>query len=505
MQLAVAEGGEQAERGRRALSWVLAVQIVAVILAFAWATIPEMQHWLVAPLFACGVLTAVDIVDWARRRLDLLDPQAVIGIFAFHLCFLSPILHFAFDHWPSYVAPAAHWPDAMAQLALLNAGGLALYRLILARSDRPAAKPTRQFDEARFAVRARVVAGVGLLVFVIIVIQFGGPIGYVNVMTEGRESLVGYGGLLIVAESFPLVMFALVAVRYREKLRSRPALVILMVVLFVLAQFVAGGLRGSRSNTVWPTLISIGIVHLVIRPVPRRTLVAWALVLGVFMYIYGFYKTAGTDALDLLARGTSIERLTEQTGRSLPLLLLEDFSRAGVQAIVVDRLDSEQAELGSGVTYVGDASILVPRSILLERPPDKVAVGTDILYGPGTYETGFRSSHIYGLLGEAAINFGPWPAMLAFAVLGIYIRFARRFYRQAQRFGSLPAGILGPALSVSSVLVLGSDLDNVVWFTAKHTLPLAIVLYPLMPVLRRAEQPADRVVGGHLEASRPTP
>ena len=58
---------------------------------------------------------------------------------------------------------------------------------------------------------------------------------------------------------------------------------------------VFGGLRGSRSQTVWSLFWATGIIHLWIRPLSKRFIAAGVCFLVAFMYLYGFYKGLGHD------------------------------------------------------------------------------------------------------------------------------------------------------------------------------------------------------------------
>jgi len=307
---------------------------------------------------------------------------------------------------------------------------------------------------------------------------FGGISGYLSAMTGGleRSRLAGLGWLLIVAEAFPMIIFALVVVRWRRVLAERRVVLLLLVIALAGTQFFVGGLRGSRSNAIWPILIGLTLVHLLVARISRKSLLVFLLFLSVFMYGYGFYKSAGLEVLDA-ARGTrSVEELSAETGRDLPVLLLGDLSRADIQALVLDRQLRRDAELAYGISYVGDVAFLVPRWLLPERPPDKVAVGTDVIFGPGAYDSGFRSSRVYGLAGEAVMNFGPVGAVASFVLLGLLVRRVRRYYARALRESALGPKLLAPALW-ACVFLPTADLDNTIWFLIKYVLPLAGVIW----------------------------
>lgn len=436
--------------------------------------VPDLWHWMVVPTACAGVLLGVDAVDWLRGRLDVLQPRAMVALFGLHLCYLAPLLHVAWDYWPRYIEPAVDWRASLGVLGLVNVAGLGLYRMVLSLRLTP--RPRRvEMDDQRFVVLGALAATVGLAALVTVVVRFGGPLGYLRVVTGDREALAGTGWLLLLAECWPMLVFAVVLVAGRRWFRRHVVAVLLLVVAFVVVQFVAGGLRGSRSNTVWPTLMAVGLVHLVVVRVRRRALLAGALVLLGFMYVYGFYKSAGTQVLGLASQTTTAGALSQQTGRGLSLLLLEDFGRAGTQSMVIDRL-GRGGHLGWGTSYVGDLAKLMPEALVPDPPADKVVLGTDLLYGSGSYEAGLRSSRVYGLVGEAMLNFGLAGGALAFVPFAFAVRWADRVWLGAEAGDRLLPKMLAPALAAVAVVTLGSDVDNVLWLLVKQVLPLAAVV-----------------------------
>ncbi|ROT33180.1 hypothetical protein [Micromonospora sp. HM5-17] len=462
-----------------AISLGLAYLLVTSASAILALVDPRLRHWFLLPVSACGVLVGIDAIDWLRRRRDIFDPQAVLGLFGVHFFYLAPILNVMLDHWPRYVIGPGDWREALGTMGMLNVVGLCVYRLILLAPDRRrVARRARQLNLAAFYRLGLFAAGVSILAFCGEVALFGGLSGYLNAMTGAvdRSRLNGLGWLLVLAETFPMLVFALVVVRWRTALARRPAVIVVLLIGLAGTQFFVAGLRGSRSNTIWPVLIALTLVHLLVVRISRKQLCVFVMIVSVFMYVYGLYKSAGLEVLEA-ARGTrSVEELSAETGRDVPALLLGDLSRADIQALLLDRQLRGDAELAYGVSYVGDVSFLVPNSILPERPRDKVAVGTDVLFGPGAFESGIRSSRVYGLAGEAVMNFGPLGGVASFAVLGLVVVFSRRYYARARQEAALGPKLLAPMLWAGAFLPT-ADLDNNLWFLIKLVLPLAGVVW----------------------------
>jgi hypothetical protein len=461
-------------------SWLLALLLVASSSAVLSSFDPRLRHWFLIPVTLCGALIGVDAVDWVRRRRDIFDPQAFLGLMGVHFFYLAPILHVMLDHWPKYLVDAPDWPDALGSMAMLNTVGLLVYRLILARQEPAPAvpRPAANLNLRHFYIFGLLAAAVSVTAFLGELAMFGGPAGYLDAVTANlqRTELKGLGWLLILAEAFPMILFVLAVVRWKASLVKRPALVILLLVGLALLQFTAGGLRGSRSNTMWPVLMGLILIHLLVVRISRKAFLAYLLLVGAFVYVYGLYKTAGPEIVDIARGDRTVEEVSSDTGRDLPTMLLGDFGRADIQALLLDRQNRGDGELAYGITYVGDVSTLIPSRLLPDRPTDKAAAATDLVLGPGTSATGVRLSRVYGIAGEAIINFGAVGGVASFVVLGLAIRAYRRFYRRALEGRNLVPKLLAPLLWQFTLLPT-ADLDNTVWFMLKFVAPVAVVVW----------------------------
>lgn len=472
---------EGAARGHGRSNLVLASLLVTTVSATLAIVDPRLRHWFMLPVTACGALIAVDAVGWLRRQLDIFDPHAILSLLGLHFFYLAPVLHVMLDRWPEGIPAPPEWRQALAVMACVNVAGLTIYRLIVAAAPRspeaPGQRSSRLVPRSFYEVGLLAVA-VSVSAFGLLTARFGGVGGYARTVTGDvhRAELAGWGWLILLAEAFPMIAFVLVVVRWRSTLAGRRSAVLLVLAGLAVVQFLVAGLRGSRSNTLWPVLICLVLVHLLVLRISRKLLLVVAVLVGAYVYVYGLYKSAGLEVLDA-ARGTgSVAAIESRTGRDVPTLLLGDMARADVQALVLDRQLNGGAKPAYGITYLGDMSFLVPRSLLPERPPDKVAVGTDVTYGPGAHQMGWRSSKIYGLTGEAVMNFGPLGGVASFGVLGVIVRLVRGYYLRALRNEALVPKLVAPLLWPYAFLP-NNDLDNVLWFQLKYIAPVALVIW----------------------------
>jgi hypothetical protein len=484
--------GAEPAPGGRAVSWIVGVILIGTTTTAAVTLQPAFRHWYLVPVSLCGILIVPDAVDWARGRLDIFDPQALVGLMGTYFFYGAPVLHVVLDYWAKYVDGPADWRDALGRMAVLNLLGLIVYRGVLAPRITTSRKPLPPTDDRCLVRLAAAIAVIGALGFVGLVSRLGGPLSYLGTVADDRESLKGLGYAQLIATAFPAALLVLVLVRYRSSLRRHPATLVPILAVYVAAELLVGGLDGSRSHTVWCLLIGVGLCHLLITPIRRASLAVLAVLLVAFMYFYGFYKSGGTQALQAIGQGASLSDLSSSTGRDMRSVLLGDFGRADIQALLLDRVSQDHAPLAHGLTYIGDVTFLVPDSLGLGHIPNKVDVGTNLMYGNGTHTPDFQSSYVYGLAGEAILNFGPAGAVVAFLPFGLLLRAAASFYRRCLASPHAPGiALLAPAISLGVALVLTSDVDNVVWFVLNYVfyaVVLAVASRSARQVRRGVEQ-----------------
>jgi hypothetical protein len=153
------------------------------------------------------------------------------------------------------------------------------------------------------------------------------------------------------------------------------------------------------------------------------------------------------------------------------------LGRADVQAYLLYKTiaDPHSFQRAHGQTYLSGLSLLVPRRF---RPPliDKEEISSDLIWGNGVYTPGVLfSTRIYGLAGEAILNFGYFAVPIAFMVLALMLAGLQRW------IGSLHTEdarlLLIPFLTyLGCVWAVTSDLDNVVFSILKQGFIAVLVI-----------------------------
>ena len=470
------------------LSAGISTLICTLVILYLMLTTDKMVHWFVIPVFFSGCVIGIDMVNWLRGRLAIFDPVGILGLLGFHFFFLAPLLHVHWDQWvePWYPTPQ-DWRPWLGEMAFLNLFGLLFYCLFrtpwLSRRKVPQRRVTWRIYYQRFfpllAVAMLLAAGLQLLVYV----RFGGITAYIAEATdlsqEGASNFQNLGIVFLISESFPLlaligfVMFA----KNRQWLR-RWWVLLAVIVIFLGLQLLFGGLRGSRSNVVWALFWAVGIIHLWLHPITRKHIVFGLLFLVFFMYFYGFFKAGGLEGLqNAFAGGKALAQLEQDSGRDFQSMLLGDMGRSDVQALMLYRISQPDSDYqyAAGRTYAAATTILLPSTILPDKPPNKSKEGTELFFGAGTYQPGvWVSSKVYGLAGEAMLNFGPVAVPFVFIPFGFLVGWVRRCSL------TWPTGdsrlLLLPMMVNLCFVVLVSDMDNNVFFLFKNAgLPTLLI------------------------------
>ena len=476
-RMLMVEGGP-----RRHLSWLSAAFLVSGVALLASLVQPEIQAEFAVVTALCGVLAGVDAFDWILRRKDTFDPVGLVGAYGVFFFFLAPLYQVMTGYWPKYVPAALDSQNALTVIGYLNLVGLAIYRLLLAYWPLRVRQKSPTTSRNRFRKSLVFVSLISVGSYVLLVASFGGPASYYSALFTGGQgqsgdALEGLGPLVTVAAWFPLTIFAAYVVHRacgtsRTMRWTLPAAAMFSVMLLAV-----DGLRGSRGSFVWPVLIAVGMVHYVVRPVSRIFLLALALSLLTFMFVYGIYKSNGVEGLARVSAGESVVAVADESGRGVQALVLGDFGRTTTQSLVVEAIRWNEAFSPSlGVTYLGDVIEYLPGDPL-PWLSSKSEAGTDALYGVGTADAGFRSSLIFGMSGEGMLNFGWLGAILPYFAWVLVARWATRVKVRWTSGGDIGSGISAPALALSAVYFLFNDFDNFTRFVLSYVVPILLAVW----------------------------
>lgn len=464
----------------------LSCDIIDIVIAAIWPFLfiavyaisePYLQHWFVVPVYMCGVVISIDAVRWVRGKMDTFDPRGLVGMFGCNFFVLSPILT---AYYKSNSIGHVTMDDVrlwLGLMAFLNFIGILVFKFVENRVSQ------RQFVAKKLwtenTERSLLILPLAVLVIAAchayFVLKSGGISAYIAHRTYGDISIlaggVGLGPINVIGRALPIMLLITITVWFRRSGREASFVKIgIVLFVFLVTQFLVAGMTGSRAAIMWALFWAVGIIHFFWRPIPIKLVLVSIIPLVLFLYLYGFYKEMGTKSFGVFTGQTSLKSLEHESKRTFAKVLVGDMGRSDVQAGILSSItdSNHDYDYWYGKTYLTSGVSMVPRRIWPAKPEDngKVIAGSEILYGKGSYAgrhtvgIGKRATRIYGLAGEAMLNFGIWGILPAFAVWGFIVGVIRR------KVLNYPAGdmrlLVAPYWMLTTFFLLIQDLDNFV-------------------------------------------
>lgn len=485
--------------------YVMATGTVVVLTLCSTLWNESVLHWFLVPVMACGVLSGVDIVRWLRGKLDLFDPKTIIACMAFYGFFVAPLMNVCWDAYG--VGDLPYWGDWrpwLGAMAGLTALGLVAYRLAEDFAFAHSKNSQGYWEINNRRTYPFFAAGLFLSISgtVTFLWQMNGIPGLVRSYESDPEAFAGKGWLLIFAWPMSVLLFLAVIhplTRHANQAHRARTLTIAVTALALAGaiHFLVVGSFGSRGTTVWALFWMLGIVHYRVRELPKKTMLFALMFLVGFMYLYGFYKEKKSAALNVL-RAPSTWVGPEGYQRDFKYLLLGDLARADSNAFMLRNLvvDPGDYDYRWGLTYVGSLTFLIPRDLWPDRPEIRVDAGSEALWGKATQ---LQSSRLYGLGGEALLNFGAWGVVPIFGLYGALLGWYRR------KLATWPLAdarmFLVPFLTSLIVRALVYDSDVLLFCLITEGALVIFVLFLASKRLRNASPAIACIRGGSDGAS----
>ena len=470
--------------GNYALAGILVLVISFLFILFR----DETFHWFLLPAMACGILMGADLVRWLRGEIDPFDPKGLVGLVLFHGCFLAPLLHVYWGHYGYDLNLPLDPRPWLGGACLVNLLGIVCYK----SSQRWAFQRTAAVSTSWKLISSRLYLFFIVAIVVGLVAQAFFYQQYFAAMRLGdqelaHEAMKGTGWLLMLGDSLPtLLALAFIATSPSPQRRRTWLLVGLVLLALAAVQFIWSGLRGSRGAFVGIMFYTTCLIHFWWLRLRALHLLLALLVFLPFMYFYGFYKGAGAEAVKAFESHRERLRLESLTRRTFPGMVLGDLARADVQARITQEIVTGENDyrLRLGRTYLEALAKLIPYSIwevvlgdlsFKDRWSKSFAfaeLNNGRVKTPGYYP---KSSRVYGLSGEAMLNFGFWGVIPAWLFYGMAMGWVRRklytLPRHDARWLLMPLAI---GLTMGFVY---SDLDNIVFGAFKGGMMVFLMTY----------------------------
>lgn len=419
--------------------------LLACFLSFGIGTYMAMGQAHAVPLLAMaffiinGAICLYYALLWLSAKIDVFDPLGLFGMFGVMYYLISPIGQIGADYWP-FIPSLSGRDDWFTIWAGLNTIGLVIFAFFVGRPTRRSQEIQRQWVINYRAFR--VAAVVGLIVTfafqLYIFSKFGGVSGFVQAFSERQEQHLGrteadpfedMGFPLVIAESFKYV-FAMCCITYfrnKSYARSLPFLVLLMTVLLVIF-LIFGGLRGSRSATVFSLVFAAGMYRFWIRSIPMKvTLMGVAFIIS-FQNIYYWYKIAGASGVSAMFDKDARAGFASSRQDNTLYTQSRDMGRLDIQTLLMIAHEEQGLAFQYGATYLGAPFTIIPTAVVPWKPKNLAIAKSDVVFGRGKFDPKYKlTTIVFGMVGEAFLNFGYVGFLFSYAFLGWITSRIRRY------------------------------------------------------------------------------
>jgi len=445
------------------VNYLISTSITLLIAAVFIVVCPACRHWCLIPLVLCGILAGADIIAWLRKEMDTFDPKAIIAGLFYLNCLLAPLLHLTYNMYGKDIY-TDNWPIWFGYMACFNAAGIMLFKLahnLFFKVSRPV-KGFWQVAIDRFSGILIPILAISFIASAVVKILFSGLVKEAGIPAGARGYAAHLSWLLMLGDpSIMLLIMALIYWIYRshpDKLSSRWTVWSIIAVTMVF-QFLLLGLRGSRSAVLSVVIIVAVVAHYWLRSFSIKFIVVGICLTFLFVYFYGFYKRFGAKGWEAIYSSQARESMSHEVegGATLTGTVLGNLARADLQAFMLYRLRELKGTFQPvhGQTYMTSALTFIPRAIWSTKPSGvKTRAGTEI-QGYSGAET---SSRVYGLAGEAMLNFSYYGILPAYFVFGCFLGWFRK--KIATMEPSDSRFFLVPLLILTFMFAVTGDSDN---------------------------------------------
>jgi hypothetical protein len=466
---------------------ISAIVATAIGLGFEFAS-GHSFSWITIALFvANAALVFQHGVKWLQGKMDTFDPMGMFGIFGIVFFLISPAFQIAHDFWP--FIPSLSQSTAWINIwAAMNLAGIVIYLwAVQPQGIHPRQATLWEFDRQRLKIVLAAVLVFCFAMQVYVYMQFGGISGFIRTFTQRQQldlgmsdhdPLQGFGVPTVLAESFKYIFAMTIIYWARGKpFAKRWWFFASIMPVFFIVFMIFGGLRGSRSNTVFSLIFAAGMYHYWIRPLKVRTVIVGILFIAVFLNAYYWYKIAGTNGLQALVNPEYRQSYVTARRDAELYIVSRDFGRMDIQTLAMREYNRQKLPYFFGATYASSIFTVVPTALLPIKPNYVLEAKSNIIFGRGRFVPGDprETTIVLGLIGEAFVNFSYLGILVAFGLLGWGVRTIRRLI-----YGLAATDVrrlLLPVLCLLPLQILITDSGVVVMLIVRSLLvPLIVVL-----------------------------
>ncbi len=433
------------------------------------------------PLTFCGIITTSKLVEFSKNENATKDVFFYVWSIFFLSSFIAPLIHFSRNYWIEHVyTTPSDWKYLAFQVSSIYLVGIMIFYLFSKVKTRP--KRIRYFWA--FKSNASTVVFVlmlfSLLLQTYLYMRLGGIHGYILRYTERNSGggFSGMGTLFLISELFPYFLLLWYFIKNRGK-QIKLINVILFLIILLLSCIYFGGLRGSRSNTIFTVFQALIVIHFTLYRFKRIHFLLFIAAFFLYMTVGRIYKTNGIGTMEKLSSLEDL-RISNQLS-SIESIIITDLTRYNIMCYELYMFDKNSYfEYKYGSTYLYSALTFIPygkyiRDYLGVEGRTDAAGELQYDYDGVGRSNNRKNTRIFGFIGESMLNFSPYIIILAFIILYYILAYISYWVNaipltDARFFIASTIVIIVP-------LIINADSSNVIFTIIKRPLPLLIVLY----------------------------
>jgi len=446
--------------------------------------------WVFIPITLLGTLFLYENLYTLNNRHNVFSALSLFLMFGFLFFFVVPLNQVIWDYWPSIPlgTDMVHWAGVWSVLCVVGFFLFTLgYKLVKVTNS---ANSTNVFSSSINTKKMHKPFFIGLalclLAQVIVLIKLGGISGYLNAyemrLQGGVQSFNPYKGLgflFTFSESFPnlLAIYIILLIKDAPWAKTYKVLFILIVFLFV-TNMLFGGLRGSRSTTIWSMFWFLVLYQNNIKKLSLKMLAGLAFGFFIFMTTYSLFKFGGIEGIqgiwdpEVKAEVYKHKHIADAD----KFALVRDSGRTDVQAYILKTYWHDEYPMSYGRTLFAGILSFVPSFIIPNKPYTAVKEKTGIFRGDLSFSSTNYTTLLAGGYGEFVINFGIIGGLSFFLLIGIAISYIDKFSSKLGK--SSTYNLIAPVLVLLSIQFLMSDSNVISQFLFRFlTVPLMVLFF----------------------------
>jgi hypothetical protein len=442
-------------------------------------------YWQFVPISVLGSLFLYEILSTLNGRGELFSATSIFVFFGFSFFYVVPLNQVIWDYWPSIpvVDGMQDWAGVWAILCIIG-----FFIIVFSTKVSRASVLSNEYyriDTKKMHLPFMVAIAICVICQGIVLVKMGGYSGYISSYEMRLEESIqnynpydGFGFLFTFSEAVPNLISIYVVLLIKDKPWANDLKIFigLVLILFII-NMLFGGLRGSRSTTVWSLFWFVVLYHSIIKPLKITLLASLAAVFFLFMTSYSLYKFGGVEGIqglwdeDVKAQVFSQKYIED----SEKFALVRDAGRTDVQSYVLKTYWNDDYPLSYGRTLIAGALSFVPGFLLPDKPVTAIKEKTGIFMSDYSFSETSYTTLLTGGYGEFIINFGILFGLSFFFFYGYIISWIDRKV-SSQPKDSL-FNIISPILMLLSIQLLMSDSNVISQFLFKFvTVPLIVLL-----------------------------